>query len=549
MVPAYMGGSWNFDDARKVVSAVRPNADILLIDFPSHVFSNADPAEIASELNDKIDSYLSSSEGKNQLITLVGFSMGALLVRKAFVYGCGEAEDDPAVRGRSAEKDWVQRVDRIVLLAGTNRGWSIDPVPRNMGIGVLLFIKFLVIFGRLSRTVKMFRAGERGEPFVADLRVQWMRMARGREAQGKPMPVVIQLLGTVDDFVTVDDNKDVTVAQDFIFLPVHGTGHQWIVDFQDPDYGRERAEKFRRAIEPGEEALARLKEQNLARPIGQDSNVTTVVYLLHGIRDMAAWTDELEVLFQEEHVRLGGDPKALKIIKSSYGYFPMGPFLLYSDRRKNIRWFMDEYTEAIARYPNAKEIHFVGHSNGTYILASALERYRTLRVDRVAFAGSVVPRAYDWRACIARGQVEQVRNYVGSSDWVVGIFPRMFELCGSRDIGSAGFNGFLQDEGNSLQVKFIPGGHSAAIDERNHHSIVNFILCGSLSTNPSYLIRSQPTWAIVLSRACWLVWLLIGASVFGVGYLVWNAPVLPLAWHWAALAAYAVVIVLILYTA
>ena len=301
--------------------------------------------------------------------------------------------------------------------------------------------------------------------------------------------------------------------------------------------------KFRKAIEPGD--LHELRETYPPMPVGQDLDVEQVIFVLHGIRDIGEWIDELEVSLREAYTRANGfgGPARIKIIKSSYGYFAMLPFLLYADRQRNVRWFMDEYTEVLARYPNVKKIDFVGHSNGTYVLASALQRYRTLRVDRVAFAGSVVPRDYDWRSRIDNGQVKAVRNYVGSADVVVGIFPCFLELCGSRELGSAGFNGFTQQEGKDLEVKFIPGNHWCGIDPRNYSSIIDFLLRGVATLDPGYYIKSQPTWAVLLSRLCWLVWIGIVLGVLALGWWLGTGP-----WGWAALAVYIGLVLVILRT-
>ncbi len=378
----------------------------MLVDYPPPTFSNADPFEIAVELSDAINTQVVGSHYAS--VTLVCHCMGALLARKAFVYGCNQADDDPLWNPEATEKDWVKRVDRFVLMAGTNRGFY--PAPEKMGRIKLLYLKLGKVFNRLTGTARLFRSCERGQPFVANLRVQWIRTARERKAKGRHWPSVVQLLGTVDDVVGYEDHKDVTVSQDFIFVPVRGTDHDSILDFRDPAYGGEREMKFRKAIESGD--LHELREAYPPMPVGQDPDVEQVIFVLHGIRDTAEWIDELEVSLREAYTRANGfgGPARIKIIKSSYGYFAMLPFLLYADRQRNVRWFMDEYTEVLARYPNAKKIDFVGHSNGTYVLASALQRYRTLRVDHVAFAGSVVPRDYDWRSRIDIGQVKAVRK-------------------------------------------------------------------------------------------------------------------------------------------
>jgi len=532
-------GSRIFDDARKVIRATRADADLMLVDYPPPTFSNADPFEIAVELSDAINTQVVGSHYAS--VTLVCHCMGALVARKAFVYGCNQADDDPLWNSEAAEKDWVKRVDRFVLMAGTNRGFY--PAPEKMGRIKLLYLKLGKVFNRLTGTARLFRSCERGQPFVANLRVQWIRTARERKAKGRHWPSVVQLLGTGDDVVGYEDHRDVTVSQDFIFVPVRGTDHVSILDFRDPAYGGEREMKFRKAIEPGE--LHELRETYPPMPVGQDLDVEQVIFVLHGIRDIGEWIDELEVSLREAYTRANGfgGPARIKIIKSSYGYFAMLPFLLYADRQRNVRWFMDEYTEVLARYPNVKKIDFVGHSNGTYVLASALQRYRTLRVDRVAFAGSVVPRDYDWRSRIDNGQVKAVRNYVGSIDVVVGIFPCFLELCGSRELGSAGFNGFTQQEGKDLEVKFIPGNHWCGIDPRNYSSIIDFLLRRVTTLDPGYYIKSQPTWAVLLSRLCWLVWIMIVLGVLVLGWWLGTGP-----WGWAALAVYIGLLLVILRT-
>ena len=172
--------------------------------------------------------------------------------------------------------------------------------------------------------------------------------------------------------------------------------------------------KFRKAIEPGD--LHELRETYPPMPVGQDPDVEQVIFVLHGIRDIGEWIDELEVSLREAYTRANGfgGPARIKIIKSSYGYFAMLPFLLYADRQRNVRWFMDEYTEVLARYPNVKKIDFVGHSNGTYVLADRLTALPHAPGRPLTFAGSVIPRDYDWRSRIDNGQVKAVRNDVGS---------------------------------------------------------------------------------------------------------------------------------------
>jgi hypothetical protein len=215
----------------------------------------------------------------------------------------------------------------------------------------------------------------------------------------------------------------------------------------------------------------------------------------------------------------------------------MIPFILHWDRQKNVRRFMDEYTENLARFPHAKRLDFIGHSNGTYILASALQRYSTLYVNNVLFAGSVVPKRYPWRQLVDAKRVSKIYNMVATSDWVVALFPRFFEqiaewlgetsVKGAFDIGSAGFRGFddsgrLDPNHRIVDAKFVSGTHSSAFDLRESpkmHAVVQFAISGDdqqlmgLATS-----ASQDPVLDQLSNVSWVVWLLLAFLLLGIGY-------------------------------
>jgi pimeloyl-ACP methyl ester carboxylesterase len=217
---------------------------------------------------------------------------------------------------------------------------------------------------------------------------------------------------------------------------------------------------------------------------------------------------------------------------------------------------MDQYTEALAAYPNADgNIDFVGHSNGTYVLARALQDYHTLSVNRVVFAGSVVRRDYDWDGALAREQVKRVRNYVASADWVVALFPHFFELpivssvFSANDIGGAGFDGFQRKGDNVHEIHYVEGGHAAALDERNLPSIVDFLMNDPAKAPAAPLVPRQPGWLQEASNVCWLVWLVIVSLVLAAGWGVarlaksqWKVPR-----RWSA-AIFAFIVWLLLYT-
>ncbi|MGZ3382489.1 MAG: hypothetical protein ACXVBB_19810, partial [Isosphaeraceae bacterium] len=63
------------------------------------------------------------------------------------------------------------------------------------------------------------------------------------------------------------------------------------------------------------------------------------------------------------------------------------------------------------------------------------------------------------------------------------------------------------------------------------------------TVDPGYYIKSQPTWAVLLSRLCWLVWIVIVLGVLVLGWWLGTGP-----WGWAALAVYIGLVLVILRT-
>lgn len=560
LVPGFTSGP-----SRKLVEAireVRPTADIINFDYSRTVFSNANPFRIAEKIEEEIDTRHTQHEYKK--ITLLGYSLGALLIRKAYVYGCGNVADAPSAAVDAAvsrePKDWVKVCSRFVLLAGMNRGWNPDYSRTETGLSRRMTFTLGLWLAKLSHTGLLLRRAIRGEPFVANLRLQWLEVMRNAEEIGLKRLRVIQLLGDGDDVVSVEDSRDVTVARDFVWVTVNNTGHFEMCKLDASATGLERKRKIQMAF-GDEEAIDRLKRTNPVLASNQDDAVRTVVFVLHGIRDMGEWTAEFEEPLQKEYLRVHQNNEKLYVHRASYGYFGMGPFLLLGGRQKNVCWFMDQVTELTARFPNMEEIHFIGHSNGTYILASALERYRTLRVKRVVLAGSVIRRDFRWSKFT--GRVAQVRNYVAAGDLIVGLLPRVFELPFfgrlNRDIGSAGFNGFEDATVQSLQTRYIKGGHAAALVADNVPSMVEFIVHGTKTDIETLCTSTRSKLMQLVSNVCWLAWIL-GVVILII--LGWQMPFLVAAvvdlfgsypqmtpWFiWAVRASYVLIVWLILLT-
>jgi|GEM_PF-2170153 len=186
---------------------------------------------------------------------------------------------------------------------------------------------------------------------------------------------------------------------------------------------------------------------------------------------------------------------------------------------------MDQYTTAMAKYPNAK-LSFVGHSNGTYLLASALTNYPSCRFERVVFAGSVIRTTFPWDKMISLGRIKEIRNFVASSDWVVAIFPGAYEQLGISDLGKSGSDGFKAHPMLD-QHQWVSGTHNAAIKERCWQSIAEFIVNGpsapvpDLNSAPSRLVRA-------LSAGALLCWMALVSLVIGLFLLILDA--WPISW-------------------
>jgi len=395
---------------------------------------------------------------------------------------------------------------------------------------------------------------------VADLRLDWMKWLRGENA---PTFGVVQMLGDIDDVVNRDDDEDLRLmaSSNFVQLAVRGTGHGDILEFNDGDKtlgDYRRAKLMLAATKPFEDVKARGE----ALQPSVDKNINEVVFILHGIRDLGRWSADFEDAIDKGYA---DRRKRLAIVSSRYGYFGMGPFLFPKVRERYVRWFMDQYTETIARYPEVdpKHIKFFGHSNGTYILAEALKNYKSMEIDRVVFAGSVVRREFEWSkleiendpARNGSPRVRMVTNYVGTQDWVVALFPRLFEMRWlswlDNRVGSAGFNGFTDGMVNNITISGAHGAFDSHVEE-----IVKLLLDQASPMGPvttgrgskqDYAVEQRGLWGELLAFAPSViaVWLALVLFVVGLGAKLVGAAAQP---AWPVLIAFTLLIVVILRT-
>ena len=503
------------------VRRLRPDAHVIAPQLPFHMTSRADLGEVSGDVVALIDAQVAHRADKGwrpfDEILLIGHSTGSMVSRKAYILACGEtayapfSHRDPSAPDRLAERrPWADTVKRIVQLAGMNGGWSVS---HHMGlrrsleytIGRLAANLFLTIRGR-RLTIDHIR---RGAPFLTGLRLEWLAMSRKAKRTGRTPAMVVQLLGTIDDLVSPEDNIDIVTGNQFLYLDVPQSGHVNVVEFDGSPAGQIRRERFELALLGDKATIQRESVVPVdATEVSGVPGVTDVVFVIHGIRDTGYWTHKIARRVQARGRQLRR-PRVFATETSTYGYFPMLWFLLPSRRREKVAWLTDRYVAARALYPTAR-FSYVGHSNGTYLLAKALEENPAVRFSHVVFAGSVVRRDYDWTRTVARKQVKKVLNYVATNDLVVACFPGALETFKRTELGAAGHQGFVQAGPATTflhEKRFVDGEHGAALAECHWDDIAAFVCTG---TPPTPLSMGHHTRAVrTLGRWPWIVWALI----------------------------------------
>jgi pimeloyl-ACP methyl ester carboxylesterase len=521
----------NYSDLKMVIANRYPKAVILIPYLKMSTFSTLNPDDVVASVLQLMDSEWQKEISQNTedkalpKIIIIGHSTGALLARKLFIAACGENSDAPLGNSyleRDKAKVWVKHVERIILIAGMSRGWSIN---HHLYTKTAFLIRIGVFIGHIMRLFghePLAFKTRRGASFITQLRIQWISMLRHSNFKGVGDVPVIQLLGTKDDIISPEDNIDFLTGNNFIYMEVPESDHMSILKLTTGFAAPNRRKVFEESITLPPDVL--YKKQII--PIDDislriDPNVTDVVFVVHGIRDTGYWTQKIA-----RRVKVIGDNSNKKFATetSTYGYFAMLPFLLPFVRRKKVEWLMDQYTENLVFYPNA-EFSFVGHSNGTYLLAKSLKEYPVCKFKNVVFAGSVVNKQFEWKKMIDEKRVNRIYNLVASSDWVVAMFPKAFQALKLQDIGSGGFDGFTEKLNPEYQLKFVKGGHGAAIEERYWDDIAYFIVHGNVSPSlPKLAIHKRTFFMKCLGASAPLPFLIILAILFCVLWAIYQIP-------------------------
>lgn len=456
--------------------------------------STADPQTLADEIVDRIDTFV--REDQYSSITLVSYSTGSLLTRAAIasIHGIPISEKNIPER-----KPWANKITRWVSLAGILRGWSITSATsiagRIFGRPAILALKIARFWDTNGSKELLLASVERGMPFVVNSRLRQIELEKN-SADDKTieLPLFINLLGAADDIVSPADCLEPSPSTNELFWEVPGTGHLEMLDIVGPSSQR-RARIVTEAIFGADQDVRKEHSWTVVhddlndffdefdRPVDASSmsSITKVehaVIVMHGIRDHGFWTKRIGRKIK----KLGG--RAFNRAPSpGYGYFSVLDFLSVWRRKKQARWFLEQYADIRSCFRGAK-ISFVGHSNGTYLLKSALDTSPQMRLHNVYLAGSVLRTDLEWPKYLDRidGKVLNVR---ANRDWVVGMLPFAMQKLGLKflDVGGAGYAGFnarlLGDK--FVEVK-IDGLHNAGISEGSWDMITEFVMNDTFPT-------------------------------------------------------------------
>jgi hypothetical protein len=453
------------------------------------LFSTTHPEQLANDLRARIGQEW-KAHGPFSKVILIGHSFGGLLVRRAYLLATGADQT-------GERSPWAAAVSRIVLFAAINRG-----------VNAHLTWRFWLV----SWLARMFPPAQRftrthcfrGSDFIANLRIEWIRHFASLRDKA---PVVVQLLGTKDTLVSRDDSIDVEQFPTACYLSIPDADHRTVYRLDlapDPD---------------GRYALIREAVLEPQPPHGVNRSVpgpSRVVFVLHGIR-----ASNNDTWVKQTVEAIGRRWPDVTAIGSGYGFLSALAFAIPMTRRKNLRWFQDAYTEALALNPLAK-FGFVGHSNGTYLFGESLKRLPGMQFEHAVLVGSVLPADYDWNERVLRGQIESLRVDGSCYDWPVGWLCSALRGIGMRDVGTGGFDGFTSFGGPSKREYFwYKGGHSRPLEAHNLAALAEFAVTGKAPA-PSQ-IGAEVAWFATMSRVARRVSpLVLAAAVAGLGFLLWS---------------------------
>jgi hypothetical protein len=473
------------------VQAVVPELDM-------RMFSLAQPQALVHEVLAAVDA--AWQQHRPPRVVIVGFSTSTLFARQLLCLAHGLTPE--ATVDAAQARPWRHAVERVVLLSPVTRGWAMSTATplhvrafqgllRAMALPYLAARTFyrnpLGHWRRLLAPTLLVDRVCRGAPYVALTQLQFLALHRHLQARGEPLPPVVYVLGSQDEYVSPADALDHAPPEATLFIEVPRSLHAQLMlrdGFVGPvaPYVRAALTEPTAALRAHPQALRPediddyLDELDRPEPDGAYPGVQHVVMVLHGIRDNGFWTKRVGRYVK---ALAGAQGLEARAPTPSYGFFSAWDFVRPGGRRQAVHWFLERYVQVRAAYPNAA-ISFVGHSNGTYLAARALELCPAVRFDNVVFAGSVVKSNYPW-ARVVPGQAARVFNLVGRHDYVVRLLPGLMERLrlAFAQCGGAGYFGFGPGPlPPQLRQWELDGGHGTGVDEARWESLAAAALLG-----------------------------------------------------------------------
>lgn len=254
----FMAKPAKYDSLKELIRTTYDNTEVIVPRLPLSKLSFSNPDTIANKLIEQIDekwNLLSNKGLKEFQIVLIGHSTGAILARKLYL------------EAYKQEKDWRGNIERIILIAGINQGWTINPSQSWKRIVVMNFaIGFSYLMG-LFGFRHIITYTRKGSDFMNKFRDEFIELNKKLSEQSNNISaseiLMIQLLGTQDNLVAPEDNIDLVTDKDFIYLEINNSDHQDVVSM-DGIGGDERMNILKIALTADKSSLENLQPRKLS---------------------------------------------------------------------------------------------------------------------------------------------------------------------------------------------------------------------------------------------------------------------------------------------
>lgn len=154
------------------------------------------------------------------------------------------------------------------------------------------------------------------------------------------------------------------------------------------------------------------------------------IITIHGIRRKNKWYKTLAALDEI-------DNNKYEFVAFDYGYFHIGKFLTKRSIYNVVKKFQKFYSDHID--PNDPPPSVVCHSFGSYIWLTSIEKYPSIKFDRVLLCGTILNPEVNIVKYFKKKQIKQLRHEYGLEDGVVGFSKIVL----GENAGNSGKEGFL----------------------------------------------------------------------------------------------------------